>query len=135
MDFLRWCRNQWERSIALAVVVFGLVAFFLGWLGQRDKGLVTEQIPYVVSGAMFGMLLIVIGATVWLSADLHDEWVKLDRVEDALVDAISLLRERPSGLDARELFMGDQSMPLDAETDREAVSRSRVPAVAAELNR
>lgn len=100
MNFLRWCRNQWERSIALVVVTAGLVAFFLGWWGQRDKGLVTEQIPYVVSGAMFGILLIIIGATVWLSADLHDEWVKLDRVEDALGDAIALLRTAEDGRSA-----------------------------------
>jgi hypothetical protein len=135
MDFLRWCRNQWERSIALVVIAFGLVAFFLGWWGQRDKGLVTEQIPYVVSGALFGMLLIVIGATVWLSADLHDEWVKLDRVEDALGDAITLLRGGSGELDAHELFLGEQPTPRDAGPSHEIGSRSRQRAATAELNR
>lgn len=100
MDLLKLCRNQWERSLGLAALAVGLIAFLLGFLGQRDKTLVTEQIPYVVSGAMFGLLLIVIGATVWLSADLHDEWVKLDRVEERLDQAITLMETgefRPGG--------------------------------------
>jgi|GEM_PF-4284742 len=134
MDFLRWCRNQWERSIALAVIVFGLVAFLLGWWGQRDKGLVTEQIPYVVSGAMFGMLLIVIGATVWLSADLHDEWIKLDRVEDVLDDAIALLRDGSAGPDPREVFLGEPAIAREVGP-HDVGSRSRQRAATAELNR
>lgn len=84
MDLMRWCRNEWERTAGIVLVGAGLVAFFLGWLGQRDKPLVTEQIPYVVSGAMFGLLLIVLGTTIWLSADLRDEWIKLDRLEEAV---------------------------------------------------
>jgi hypothetical protein len=85
MDLLRWCRNEWERTSAIVLIGVGLVVFVLGWLGQQDKALVTEQIPYVVSGAMFGLLLIILGATVWLSADLRDEWIKLDRLEEAVV--------------------------------------------------
>ena len=85
MNLLRWFRNEWERTSAVVLVAAGLVVFVLGWLGQQDKALVTEQIPYVVSGAMFGLLLIILGATVWLSADLRDEWIKLDRLEEAVV--------------------------------------------------
>jgi hypothetical protein len=90
-NLLRWCRNEWERTVSVLAVVAGLVVFFLGWLGQRDKSLVTEQIPYVVSGAMFGLLLIVLGTTVWLSADMRDEWIKLDRVEETVARAVVLL--------------------------------------------
>ena len=84
MNLLRWCRNEWERTSAVVLIGAGLVVFVLGWLGQQDKSLVTEQIPYVVSGAMFGLLLVILGATIWLSADLRDEWVKLDRLEEAV---------------------------------------------------
>lgn len=93
MNLLTWCRNCWERSLALAAVTGALVAFFLGWHGQRDKSLVTEQIPYVVSGAMFGLLLIILGTTAWLSADLRDEWIKLDRLEEGVARAVILLEQ------------------------------------------
>lgn len=91
MEFLKWCRNEWERAVAIVGIAGGLVAFLLGWLGQRDKALVVEQIPYVVSGALFGLLLIVIGTTIWLSADLHDEWIKLDRFEETVGRAVAAL--------------------------------------------
>jgi hypothetical protein len=91
MNFARWCRNEWERTVAVLSIGAGLVVFFLGWLGQRDKPLVTEQVPYVVSGAMFGLLLIVLGTTIWLSADMRDEWIKLDRLEENVARAVTLL--------------------------------------------
>jgi hypothetical protein len=40
-----------------------------------------EQLPYVVSGGMVGLFLLGLGAMLWLSADLRDEWRKLDRLE------------------------------------------------------
>lgn len=96
MEFLKWCRHEWERAAAIAAVAGGFVAFVLGWLGQRDKALVVEQIPYVVSGALFGLLLIVIGTTMWLSADLHDEWIKLDRFEESVDRAVVALESAGS---------------------------------------
>jgi hypothetical protein len=91
MNLLRWCRNEWERTCAVVLIGIGLVVFLLGWVGQQDKSLVTEQIPYVVSGAMFGLLLVLLGATIWLSADLRDEWVKLDRLEEAVTRTAAAL--------------------------------------------
>lgn len=88
MTFLTWCRNEWERSVAVVAVLLGLVVFLLGWLGLSDEGLVTQQVPYLVSGALFGMFLLGVGATLWLSADMHDEWVKLDRLQEAVERAV-----------------------------------------------
>src|ERR1044071_7962989 len=101
MDLLRWCRNEWERTSAVLLIGTGLVVFVLGWLGQQDKSLVTEQIPYVVSGAMFGLLLVILGATIWLSAELRDEWVKLDRLEEAVARTAVALEAESSASAAR----------------------------------
>jgi hypothetical protein len=35
---------------------------------------------------MFGLFLLGVGATVWISADLRDEWRKLDELADLLSD-------------------------------------------------
>ncbi|MGH9037716.1 MAG: hypothetical protein ACRD0O_18310, partial [Acidimicrobiia bacterium] len=45
-----------------------------------------QQMPYIVSGGLGGIFLIGLSATLWLSADLRDEWRKLDRVEDTFSD-------------------------------------------------
>jgi hypothetical protein len=56
----------------------------LGWLGVRSEALTQKQIPYIVSGGLGGLLLVGVGAMLWLSADLRDEWRKLDAIEREL---------------------------------------------------
>jgi len=86
MTFRRLVRTQWDRCTAAVLVAGGVVALLLGWIGVSGTVLAYRQIPYVISGGIVGLGLIVIGTGVWLSADLHDEWRKLDRLEERLAD-------------------------------------------------
>jgi hypothetical protein len=115
MNLARWCRNEWERTLAVLVIGVGLVVFFLGWLGQRDKALVTEQIPYVVSGAMFGLLLVILGTTVWLSADLRDEWIKLDEVQENVARVATLLETEALGERRSTVPATSHRAPVEAQ--------------------
>ena len=83
MKIVELCRNQWDRTAGVVLVLFGLVALVAGWIGASDAVLTFEQIPYLISGGLAGMSLIVLGSAVWLSADLRDEWRKLDSLEEA----------------------------------------------------
>jgi hypothetical protein len=83
-SFMRLIRSQWDRVAAVVAAIVGAVALVLGWIGVSGKGLPAEQIPYLVSGAIFGVFAIGIAATLWLSADLRDEWRKLDDIHQAL---------------------------------------------------
>jgi protein-S-isoprenylcysteine O-methyltransferase Ste14 len=80
MDIVKWLRNQWDRAAAVAAVVFGVVALMLGYLGVSRSTLATQQIPYLASGGLAGLFALGLGATLWLSADLRDEWRKLDLI-------------------------------------------------------
>ena len=84
MDFMKWVRAQAERSGAVVAVVAGIAFLIAGWIGVSDKVYPGEQIPYIASGGLIGLALIGIGAVLWLSADLRDEWRKLDRIEAIL---------------------------------------------------
>jgi hypothetical protein len=84
MELMKWIRIQAERVTAMAVVLAGGVCLLLGWLGVSGKVYLGEQVPYIVSGGLLGISLIAIGSVLWLSADLADEWRKLDGIEDAL---------------------------------------------------
>jgi hypothetical protein len=77
-------------------VVAGLVAILLGYHGVSHTPFPAEQIPYVISGAVLGIALIGIGLTSWLSADLRDEWRKLDRLEHLLEGSDGPPPEDPS---------------------------------------
>lgn len=87
MNLHNLLRNQWDRAAAAALVVGGLVALLVGWIAVTDTILTFEQIPYLMSGGLLGVCLVVLGATLWLSADLRDEWRKLDRLEEAVREA------------------------------------------------
>jgi hypothetical protein len=46
-----------------------------------SQALTAQQVPYIVSGGIGGLFLLGVGAMLWLSADLRDEWRKLDAIE------------------------------------------------------
>jgi hypothetical protein len=80
MDLYRWMRNQWDRTVGLLAALAGLVAIVLGWYGVSGALLPAQQIPYLASGAVGGVFLLGVSATLWLSADARDEWRKLDEL-------------------------------------------------------
>jgi hypothetical protein len=88
MNLMKWARNQWDRVAAVALMVAAALAMLAGWLGVSRSAYPAESMPYIVSGGFFGLLLIGIGAVLWLSADLRDEWRKLDRIEQAWLDSV-----------------------------------------------
>jgi hypothetical protein len=84
VSFLRWLRNQWDRVAGAGLMAAGAVVLVLGWVGAADAIYPAEQIPFLLSGGLLGVFLLGLGATAWISADLRDEWRKLDRLEEIL---------------------------------------------------
>ena len=84
MELLTFLRRQWDRAGAVLAVLVGVVMLIVGWAGVSGSGLAAEQIPYVISCGVGGLFVLGIGAVLWISADLRDEWHKLDAVEDAI---------------------------------------------------
>jgi hypothetical protein len=50
------------------VMPLGLVVIGIGWYGTAHTGYVFEQIPYLVSGGLFGLGLTICGALIFFSA-------------------------------------------------------------------
>jgi hypothetical protein len=84
MSPAKWLQLQWDRTLAWVLVAAGAVALIVGWVGVSGTAYSAEQLPYIISGGIGGIFLLGVGATLWLSADLRDEWRKLDRIEEAL---------------------------------------------------
>ena len=87
-------RTQWDRAGALALVVVGLLALLFGWIGMSGAVLTYEQLPYILSGGLFGLSMIMVGTGLWLSADIRDEWRRIDRLEDTLAERDAVASER-----------------------------------------
>lgn len=88
---MKLLKAQWDRSAAVAAVLIGLISLLLGWIGVSGTEYLAEQMSFVASGGLFGIFFLGLGAALWISADLRDEWRKLDSVEIALTDALDRL--------------------------------------------
>ena len=75
-----WLRANWDRVAAWSCVAASVLVLFVGWQGVSRQIYPASQLPYVISGGIGGALLLAFGATLLISADLRDEWQKLDEI-------------------------------------------------------
>lgn len=85
MNLATVLKSQWDRIAAVACVVLGLVLLAHGYHGIANSPYVAEQLAYLISEGLGGMFALGVGATLYVSADLHDEWRKLERIEEAIL--------------------------------------------------
>jgi hypothetical protein len=83
-NLLTLCKSQWDRTAAVALAAVGLIALLGAWIGVSSTIFTYKQMPYVVSGGLFGVCLVSMAGALWRSADLRDAWRKLDRLEEVI---------------------------------------------------
>ena len=117
MELFKWLRLQWDRVFGAAAVITGAVALLTGWSKVSATAYPAEQIPYLVSAGLGGLFLLGVGATLWHSADLRDEWRKLDRLEEKLDAALAASATTTVVLDE----------PVAAKSDTRHLKAAAVP--------
>ncbi len=84
-----------ERTLMViggVIAPLGLLFVLLGWIGASHTPNLFEQIPYLISGGLFGLGLVFLGAFLYF-AHWITELVKEQRAQSAaLLDAIERLR-------------------------------------------
>jgi hypothetical protein len=119
-DLRRFLRAEWDRVAGYGCLAAGVVLLGAGVVGVRTSADVIDEISYLVTGGIGSIFLLGVGATLLLSADLHDDFRKLHRVEQKL-DRVErlLLAQHPELLE-------DSDVRSDAGTL--AVRRGRLSA-------
>jgi hypothetical protein len=99
--------DRTERTWLIAGIVLpllGLLAIGIGWWGASGSAYPAEQLPYVISGGLLGVGLIVAGAALfvrysmtrylrfWLLRMIYEERSQTDRTVEALDRVERLLR-------------------------------------------
>ena len=90
--------------LASTLMTIGLSAILLGWYGAARATLVEEQLPYLISGGLFGLALAVIGAltlfTHWLTVLVREhrgaEVARRQDPDELVVVLKALAEARPS---------------------------------------
>ena len=81
---MNWLKVERERVAAWASIAVGGVCLIAGWFGVSGTKETYQQITYIVSGGISSLFFLGLGVGLLVSADLHDEWRKMDRLERAL---------------------------------------------------
>lgn len=100
MDLISALKVQWDRSFAFVLALLGGFALILGYVGVSGEAYLARQMPYIISGGFTGIFLLGVSATLWLSADLRDEWRELHVTRTLLEDrplSAALVLSGPNG--------------------------------------
>jgi len=103
VNVLTVLKSQWDRVAALAALVAGVIALIVGYHGVAHTKYTPDALAYLISGGLGGVFLLGVGALLYSSADMHDEWRKLDRIEAAI------LRLAPEQLESQTPAEGAES--------------------------
>lgn len=99
--------------------VIGVVVIGLGWWGASGTKYVYQEIPYVISGGIFGLALVFIGAALfarysvarllrfWLARLVAEDQLQADRVVGAIERVTEALTAQVAAIDR----LGDQRGP------------------------
>jgi len=114
MGFVRFVRAQWDRVAGAACVVAGVVALVVGWAQVSSAVYPAAQFPYLISCGVGGLFLLGVGATLWLSADLRDEWRHLDGLEERVAARLAsrLRDEAGKPIAATDTADGPRPVPV-----------------------
>ena len=89
-------RESLLLKVGVAIVVIGGLCIGLGWWGASGTANLAEQIPYLISGGLFGIALVVTGTGLvmrysmarlfrfWLARLVAEHSQQTDRTVDAL---------------------------------------------------
>jgi hypothetical protein len=130
--------DRLERSLMIAggiLLPLGLLVIVLGWAGASETGRVFEQIPYMISGGMLGLAIVVAGGFsyfgYWLTRIVHETRAQTDRTVEALERIEALLAGASADpVGARPAGNGSPSQGLVATANGTMAHRPDCPIVA-----
>ena len=94
-EFWRWVGESVRPYLGWILLALGAIAIFLGWFGVSGQSLTAKQLPYLVSGGLAGLALIVVGAVFLATDNLHRHIARLEGVERKVDDLYALLVLEP----------------------------------------
>jgi hypothetical protein len=123
-----------ERRLYLAGIVLpalGLIVIWIGWWGASGTKYVYQEIPYIISGGIFGVALVLIGAALfarysvarllrfWLARLVAEQQIQTDRVVNVIGSLAEAVKGQAVVTDSLADRSGDHSRPLEPTSGTE----------------
>jgi hypothetical protein len=93
--FWRWVWDSVRPVLGWVLTALGLLALLIGWYGVSGESLVAKQLPFLASGGLLGVALVVLGGRFLLMQDLRRDSNRLDRLETMINELHAALLSRP----------------------------------------
>lgn len=84
--------DQVMEIVAVAMFPLGLTALLLGWFGVASNGHVFLQLPYLISGGLLGVGLLVVGGMLYLASWVSRTSAAQRHQNDELLHAVRNLQ-------------------------------------------
>jgi hypothetical protein len=92
--FWRWVGKATRPVVGWILLAIAALFILFGWIGVSGTPVVAKQIPYVVSGGIFGVFLAVFGAYFLATEELRKDSGRLDKLERMVNDLHQVLLSR-----------------------------------------
>ena len=81
--------GQFGGKAGLALAGVGLLAIGVAWNGAAGQTAILAQVPYILSGGLIGMALVILGAAMLIVQAAREDRARLETRLDVLADAIA----------------------------------------------
>ncbi len=78
--------RKWLETIGMCLIVFGFVCILLGWYGAAHSPYLYQEVPYLISGGLLGVSLVIGGGIL-----VHCAWC-MRKVEEDRRNALAIVR-------------------------------------------
>jgi hypothetical protein len=78
--------RKWMETIGMSLIVFGFVCIILGWYGAAHSPYLYQEVPYLISGGLLGVALVIGGGVLVRCA-----W-SMRQVEEDRRNALAIVR-------------------------------------------
>ena len=111
--------RKWMETIGMCLIVFGFVCILLGWYGAAHSPYLYQEVPYLISGGLLGVAL-VIGGGVFVRCAWSMRQVEEDRRNAlAIVRSVDRLERILRSLDETRRSELTESSGSSGRSDRD----------------
>ncbi|MGH3348424.1 MAG: hypothetical protein ACRDO4_15700 [Nocardioides sp.] len=75
-------------QLGVLLCLIGFVAIFLGWNGAASRNVIMAQFPFLISGGLVGLALVVIGAAMLVVQNAREDRARLEAKLERLITAV-----------------------------------------------